>query len=66
MPDCTKDGTADGRLFSGFSSAKKFQVRASDIMAADPLCVTADTPLDEVAYLMPERRIGSATVKGKR
>jgi len=51
------------RLFSGFGAAEKFQVRASDIMAADPLCVTADTPPDEVAYLMSERRVGSVTIE---
>ncbi|WP_218278880.1 CBS domain-containing protein [Pseudomonas sp. MYb185] len=38
-------------------------MRASDIMAADPLCVTADTPPDEVAYLMSERRVGSVIIK---
>ncbi|WP_407920291.1 CBS domain-containing protein [Halopseudomonas bauzanensis] len=32
-------------------------------MAADPLCVTADTPPDEVAYLMSERRVGSVTIE---
>ncbi|MFA5677459.1 MAG: CBS domain-containing protein [Pseudomonas sp.] len=53
----------DVRLFSGLNEAEKLQVRASDIMAVDPLSVSADTPLDEVAYLMSERKVGSVIVK---
>lgn len=53
----------DVRIFSGLSAAEKFQVQAADIMAADPLCVTASAPLDEVAYLMSERKVGSVIVK---
>lgn len=52
----------DLRLFAGLSAAEKFQVRAADIMAEHPLTVTADLPLDEVAYAMSERRVGSAIV----
>ncbi|NLY58547.1 MAG: CBS domain-containing protein [Gammaproteobacteria bacterium] len=53
----------DVRIFSGLSAAEKFQVQASDIMAENPLCVTAGTPLDEVAYRMSERKVGSVIVK---
>ncbi|MEJ6656790.1 MAG: CBS domain-containing protein [Pseudomonas sp.] len=53
----------DIRLFSGLSAAEKFQVRAADIMALDPLSVSASTPLDEVAYAMSERKVGSVIVK---
>ncbi|HEX5954088.1 MAG TPA: CBS domain-containing protein, partial [Rhodanobacteraceae bacterium] len=33
-----------------------------DIMATDPISVLADTPLDEVAFDMSERKIGSVLV----
>ena len=52
----------DLRLFSGLSAAEKFQVQAADIMAEHPLTVNAGLPLDEVAYAMSERRVGSAIV----
>ena len=52
----------DLRLFAGLSAAEKFQVRAGDIMAEHPLTVSASLPLDEVAYAMSERRVGSAIV----
>ncbi len=52
----------DLRLFSGLSAAEKFQVQAADIMAEHPLTVSASLPLDEVAYAMSERRVGSAIV----
>lgn len=53
----------DVRLFSGLSVAEKFQVQAADIMATDPLTVSASTPLDEVAYAMSEKKVGSVIVK---
>lgn len=52
----------DLRLCTGLSVADKFQVRAADIMATDPLSVTADMPLDEVAFLMSENKVGSVIV----
>lgn len=52
----------DVRLVLGLSAAEKFQVRAADIMATDPLVVSASTPLDEVAYLMSEKKVGSVLV----
>jgi acetoin utilization protein AcuB len=53
----------DVRLFSGLTVAEKFQVQAADIMATDPLTVSASTPLDEVAYAMSEKKVGSVIVK---
>lgn len=53
----------DVRLVAGLTAAEKLQVRAADIMAPDPLTVSADTPLDEVAYAMSEKKVGSAIVR---
>jgi CBS domain-containing protein len=36
--------------------------RAADIMSADPFTVVATAPLDEVAYAMSEKKIGSVIV----
>ena len=47
---------------SSLHDAHKIQVHAADIMAADPVTVTASTPLDEVAYTMSDRKIGSVIV----
>ena len=52
----------DVRVVQGLSAAHKIQVRAGDIMAAVPVTVTASTPLDEVAYTMSDRKIGSVIV----
>ncbi|MCC5859057.1 MAG: CBS domain-containing protein [Ectothiorhodospiraceae bacterium] len=52
----------DVRIVSGLPEAQKSQVRAGDIMAADPLTVDAATPLDEVAYAMSEKKVGSVIV----
>lgn len=52
----------DARLVAGLDFEKKLQVRAADIMASDPLAVSAATPLDEVAYAMSEQKIGSVIV----
>ncbi len=53
----------DVRLVSGLTVAEKLQVRAADIMAADPLTVRASTSLDEVAYVMSEKKVGSVLVE---
>ena len=52
----------DVRAVVGLSVAEKLQVCASDIMAEDPLTVSALASLDEVAYAMAERKVGSAIV----
>ena len=53
----------DVRLATGLDDAGTLQLRAADIMAPEPLAVAADTPLDEVAFLMSERKVGSVIVK---
>jgi acetoin utilization protein AcuB len=52
----------DLRVARGLSDERRHQVTARDIMAADPVAVFADTPLDEVAFDMSERKIGSVLV----
>lgn len=52
----------DLRLYSGLSDAEKYQVCAGDIMSPDPLTVSTNTPLEEVAFLMSERKVGSVIV----
>lgn len=52
----------DLRLALGLNTGRRNQVTAHDIMAADPISVLADTPLDEVAFDMSERKIGSVLV----
>lgn len=52
----------DVRLVSGLSFAEKLQVKAADLMTPDPVGVPADTPLDEVAYVMSAQKVGSVIV----
>ncbi|HLU80116.1 MAG TPA: CBS domain-containing protein, partial [Burkholderiaceae bacterium] len=52
----------DVRLILGLSAAEKLQVQAVDIMSPDPIEVPADTPLDDVAFLMADRKVGSVLV----
>ncbi len=52
----------DVRLVLGLPGENIQQVRVSDIMAPDPLTVAANTPLDQVAFTMSERKIGSVIV----
>ncbi|HEX7012725.1 MAG TPA: CBS domain-containing protein [Steroidobacteraceae bacterium] len=52
----------DVRLVSGLTATEKLQVRAADIMATPPVTVNARTPLDEVAYTMAEKKVGSVIV----
>ena len=65
----TRDGKVVGliserdvRVASALNEEERHLVRASDIMAEDPVSVTASQPLDEVAFLMSERKIGSVNV----
>ncbi|NLG60247.1 MAG: CBS domain-containing protein [Gammaproteobacteria bacterium] len=65
----TRDGKVVGliserdvRVASALNEEERHLVRASDIMAEDPVSVTASQPLDEVAFLMSERKIGSVIV----
>lgn len=52
----------DLRLARGLSEQHKIQIRAGDLMNADPVTVSAATPIDEVALKMSERKIGSVLV----
>ncbi|NLW05473.1 MAG: CBS domain-containing protein [Pseudomonadaceae bacterium] len=52
----------DLRLFAGISDAEKYQVCAGDIMSPDPLTVSSSMPLDEVAFIMAEKKVGSVIV----
>lgn len=65
----TRDGQVVGvisdrdvRVLSGLDAEQRVQVRAADIMAADPVSVTADMPLDRVAYIMSDKKVGSVIV----
>lgn len=65
----TRDGKVVGliserdvRVASALNEEERHLVRASDIMAEAPVSVTASQPLDEVAFLMSERKIGSVIV----
>lgn len=52
----------DVRLALGLPTAEKIQVRAADLMAAEPVAMSAATPLDEVAFAMAEQKIGSVLI----
>ncbi|HEX5960567.1 MAG TPA: CBS domain-containing protein [Rhodanobacteraceae bacterium] len=52
----------DLRVARSLSAERRNQVAARDIMATDPVSVLADAPLDEVAFNMSERKIGSVLV----
>jgi acetoin utilization protein AcuB len=52
----------DLRVAMGLSSREKFLVRASDIMINDPVTVSAADLLEDVAFVMSEKKIGSVIV----
>ncbi len=52
----------DVRVVLGLGAEHQLQVRAGDIMAADPVAVKASTPLDDVAFAMSDKKIGSVIV----
>ena len=52
----------DLRMASGLTRGEKKQVRACDIMATDPVTVSAGATLDEVALEMSKKKIGSVVV----
>lgn len=53
----------DLRVAQGLSDTHRLQVLAADIMSLNPVSVKADTPLDEVAFTMSDRKIGSVIVR---
>lgn len=52
----------DLKVVAGLELSEKQLVRASDIMARDPVAVDSQATLDEVAYEMSSRKIGSVIV----
>lgn len=52
----------DLNVLAGLELDMQEQVRASDLMSPDPVTVRVSDPLDEVAYRMSERKIGSVIV----
>jgi acetoin utilization protein AcuB len=52
----------DLRLVNGLNWQEKSLVTAADIMSKDPVTVDAGTQLDEVAFEMSRRKIGSVIV----
>lgn len=52
----------DLRVASGLTRSEKSLVLASDIMAVDPVTVASSTTLDDVAYEMSDKKIGSVIV----
>lgn len=52
----------DLRVASCLNSREKMLVQASDIMANDPVTVDSQTSLDEVAFEMSQKKIGSVIV----
>jgi len=52
----------DLKVVAGLSFKEKALVCAADIMARDPISVSAETSLDEVAFEMSDRKIGSVIV----
>lgn len=52
----------DLRMVSGLTKGEKRLVRASDIMATDPVTVSAGATLDQVALEMSQKKIGSVVV----
>lgn len=52
----------DVRLVSGLDVREKSMIRARDIMAENPVTVNAQATLDEVAFEMSQKKIGSVIV----
>ncbi|HNR23157.1 MAG TPA: CBS domain-containing protein [Steroidobacteraceae bacterium] len=56
----------DVRVALGLGAGHRIQVSAADLMATDLLTVSAAQPLDEVAFAMSDRKLGSAIVNDER
>lgn len=52
----------DVRLAMGLDDDRRQLLTAADIMAGEPVSVGAHRPLEEVAFLMSERKVGSVIV----
>ena len=56
----------DLRLVSSLPVTEKLQVWAADIMSPEPFAMASSTPLDEVAFAMSERKIGSVIINDEQ
>jgi len=56
----------DVRVALGLGDGQRIQVRAADLMATDLLTVNATQPLDEVAFAMSDKKLGSAIVNDQQ
>lgn len=52
----------DLRLVKGLDLVSHQHIRAADIMTPEPFTVAANTPIDEVAFIMSDKKIGSMLV----
>lgn len=52
----------DVRLAAGLTNREKKQIQASDIMVNDPVTVSSMASLDDVAFEMSQKKIGSVIV----
>lgn len=52
----------DVKLTLGLSTEFKTKIRAEDIMKTDPVTVNASDSIDQVAFLMSDKKIGSVLV----
>ena len=53
---------SDRDLKLAFYFNSDHELRAEDIMIPDPYCITSNTSIEEVAYAMSTRKIGSALI----
>ena len=52
----------DLRVASGLSLLEKMLVHAGDIMVSDPVTVSSEDSIEEVAFIMSQNKIGSVIV----
>lgn len=52
----------DAQVVSGLTVREKIQIQASDIMVSNPVTVSAQDSLEDVAFLMSQKKIGSVLV----
>lgn len=52
----------DLKVITGLNFQEKALLRAADIMAPEPVSVSSEAPLDEVAFEMSNKKIGSVIV----
>lgn len=52
----------DLRVIRGLNSHEKLGLTAADVMIPDPVTVSSESTIEEVAFLMSDKRIGSVLV----